>query len=205
MKNIVLIIISQLILSIAVCQTDTGSIRALETLIRQQHPDGTIFYTDKIDSAIILRIKQSLKGRRFINQAISGVYDTIYLTKKEKLHLDSNINSLFSFTWKDNLFQNSKRLPKDSMWARITYEMKKTQALIKSDTAKASIRKHLDEMYKNANTFQFSPLIYFRNKSLFLVYILRFCGGDCGVEELTFYKFQDGKYKTHIRVIRAAF
>ena len=74
-----------------------------------------------------------------------------------------------------------------------------------SDTSKAGREKYIGDQVQNANTFQFAPVIYLRNKNVVLVYMLRLCGTECGVEELSFYKQINGTYERWIVINGKAF
>ena len=203
MKTLLLLLIFQFLLLHAFCQVDTNSINILESILRKEHPNGTLFYTDRLDSGLIKRIKESLKRRKFIGRTSLTTYDTIHLSRKEKRHLISSVNNFYSNIWTDSLFNNSKMIPKDSMWFRITKQNKEFYE--QRQKAKSKNNNYTADMVHNANTFQFSPVIYLRNKSLFIVYYLRLCGGQCGVQEFAFYKLENGEYKKSVIVSGGVF
>lgn len=81
------------------------------------------------------------------------------------------------------------------MWARIEKQNREFYKKRLTDTTEADRLKLLGNQIENANTFQFSPPIYFRNNSIFIFYFIRLCGSLCGVEELSFYRLENGNYK----------
>jgi hypothetical protein len=131
----------------------------------------------------------------FIGKSSPEKCDTLLLSIKEKKCLVSTINKLKSYYWKDSLFVNSKRIPADRMWAHIKNQNQKVFRSKSKDTTEAGNIEFINELVDSASTFQFSPLIYFRNKSIFIVYILRLCGGECGDDELAIYRLENGIYK----------
>lgn len=91
MRPLLFLAICQFVSFDAFCQTDSISISILETILRKEHPGGTLFYTDKLDGSLIDRIKESVKGRKFIGRTSPTTYATIYLSKAEKKYLDSSV------------------------------------------------------------------------------------------------------------------
>ena len=149
---------------------------------------------------------ESLKRRKFIGgPTSSNTYDTVRLSKKEKKYLDSSLNELYSNFWQDTLFKNSKRIPVDSMGARIEKQNREFYKNKISDTTQAGSINSIRNQVENANTFQFSPLVYFRSKSIFIFFFVRLCGGTCGVDELSFYKLENGVYKKWFLISGGAF
>ena len=206
MKALFFLLIFQFVALLAFCQIDSGSIKLLESILRKEHPEGTLYYTDKLDSAQVLYISGYLQKRKFKNLTISkkSVNHKIRLSRKEKKYLDSSVNTLYSICWKDSLFENSKRIPKDSMWAHIQRRNREVYALAMDSTRPEKIRSvNYRVMY--SNTFQFCFPVYFRNRSFFLVYFLRMCGPECGVQELSFYKRENDSYKKWVVVMKGDF
>jgi hypothetical protein len=195
MKIIVPLISFQFMFLLTFSQMDSISKDLLETLIREQHPSGTIYYTDRLGDWPLRQIKKLIAGRRFTGPSTATSYDTVYLSVKEKKYLNASVKKLQSYYWKDSLFQNSKRIPEDSMWAHIQRQNRTFYEKHKTDTSETGTNKWIGGMIANANTFQFSPPIYFRNRSICLVYILRLCHSSCGMEELTFFKMENGRFK----------
>lgn len=195
MKALFFFLFLQLITRLAFCQIDSGSLKALEAILREQHSEGILYYTDKLDSATVTWIKGALQKRTLRNIGIVRTHVKIRLSRKEKKYLDSNINALYSFCWKDSLFKYSKRISVDSMWTHIH---RKNQEV--SKLAKEANKYSLNNLVRMSNTFQFSFPVYFRNRAVFLLYFIRMCGGLCGVKELAFYKLEKGGYKKWIFV-----
>ena len=177
MKTLLLLIIFHFVSLHSFCQADTNSINILESILRKEHPNGRLYYTDRLDSEFIKGIKVSLKGRKFIGQTSSTTFDTVQLSKKEKRYIDSSVTSFYSNFWRDTLFKNSKRIRADSMWTRIEKQNKEFYKNRTKDTTEAASINSIRNQVENANTFQFSPLIYFRNKSIFISFFVRICGG----------------------------
>jgi hypothetical protein len=188
-----LLISFQIISSLAFCQIDSSSIKIVESILRKEHPEGTLYYTDKLDSGLIVRIKGSLQKRKFIGRINSTTYGKIRLSRKEKRYLDSNINKLYSIRWKDSLFENSRMIPNDSMWAHIDRRNREFSKFARVATTEAI--NLVNNRVTFCNTFQFSCPIYFRDRSIFIVFFIRLCGNECGVEELAFYRLEEDMYK----------
>jgi hypothetical protein len=170
----------------------------METILRKEHPNGTLYYTDKLDSGTISWIKEYLQKKKFINITRKDNH-RIRLSGKEKEYLDSSINKLYSICWKDSLYENSRSIPVDSMWTHIQKKNREFSKLA-SDAAVAGKTLSINNRVNFSNTFQFTFPIYFRDRSIFLLYFIRLCGGECGVQELAFYKLENGHYEKWISV-----
>jgi hypothetical protein len=186
-------------------QIDSATTAIIESILRKEHSEGKLYYTDKLDSNIILEIKHKIKARKYMLNNTLGEFETIVISKKEKKYIDSILNKTYAYIWSDSLFANSKRIPKDSMWTHIERKNKEFYAQKSFDTSKNEIIKSIGRQVQNANTFQFSPIIYLREKSIFLFYFIRLCGSLCGVYELYFYRLENGKYKKWLLLSGGAF
>ncbi len=204
MKILILLALFQIHTVPTFSQLDSVSKDLMTSLIRNQQPDGTIYYTDKLDDWCISIIKKSLHKRKLIGIGRPMNVDTLRLSRKEQKYFDSVINKLKFNYWSDSLFPNSKRIPVDSFHSHISQKNREFHQAIARDTSNNSIN-FIGKMVSFSNTFQFSPLIYFRNKSLLLFFVLRMCGGDCGIYELNLYKFEDGIYRKWLLINGGAF
>jgi hypothetical protein len=155
-------------------QSDSISISIIKDIIIKTQDTTKILY---VDSIIYFRsvdaLKDLLKKRNF-----SWKYDHInnrqlIITKSELSFIIDNLNALKIEEWNDNIFENSMRIPADSlMHAAISINDYKTPA---------SIRK-----YKYV--WHFSKPILIRNNTIAFVQYAYICGPECGNEEIAFYK-----------------
>jgi hypothetical protein len=205
MKVSFLLIILQFASFRSFCQVEVNSVSILETILRKEHPNGTLVYTDRLDSGLVKGLRESLKGRLFIGKTSSTTYDTIQLTRTEKKYLDSSVNGFYSNFWEEALFENSRRIPIDSMWTHIAKRNRESYESRQRDTATKGSINFIRNFVENANTFQFSPPVYFRNKSIFIFFFIRMCGSTCGINELSFYRLENGTYKKWFIISGGAF
>jgi hypothetical protein len=56
--------------------------------------------------------------------------------------------------------------------------------------------------YQRPTVFKFSKPVYFRENTLFLIYISSICGNPCGFEEICIYKKENTSWKKWILVER---
>jgi hypothetical protein len=205
MKNVALTISLTLISLLSFGQLDSLSKNVLKILLRQQHPTGILYYTDKLEKEVITRIKTAVKNQNYFASHRETENDTIFLSAAEKKFINSEINKWSKVVWDDSLVKKSTRISVDSMWPRIQRKNRETLEAYYKDTSEAGRAQFIDKLVKNSNTFQFSPIIFLRNKSIFLTYIFRGCGGLCGEYSLAFYKLQNGVYKKWILVMGGVF
>jgi len=189
-------------------QTDSLSKQVLYRLIRNEQKDGQITYTDRLGQSTIAKINKYLAGTQIRGYDRTANKIVINLSNTEQKSLRSNLQLLKTFRWTDSMFAGSSRIPVDSMWQQIT---KKNQEF--ADIYRTALQRNDSSVLTNligdrvtyCNTFQFSPLIFMRNKKLFAFYILRLCGGSCGIEDLSIYKLNDGQYKKWLTITGGAF
>ncbi|MFT3910932.1 MAG: hypothetical protein QM737_16050 [Ferruginibacter sp.] len=167
----------------------------MEKILRRDFKEGTIYYTNRLEDIQIKQIKRALNKRTFVWSKDSKKYDTLFLTLREKKYLDSAIDKLYKTYWPDSLFTNSRRIPVDSFYSHI--ENRNKQLSMRKDGWKDQVN--------YSSTFQFSPIIYFRDKSIALFFYVRMCGGLCGVDDLCFYKLENDHYKFWILVYGGAY
>jgi hypothetical protein len=200
MKNFILSILLHLICLSAFCQVDTASLKIMEAVFRNEQPKETLYYTDRIRKDNIKQIKEAFKGTEYSWWVEGHVRDTIRLTKKEKKYLDSCLDKLVSLSWQDSLFENAGRIPLDSTWR---HQLRRFKECV--DTTADGQIKIKGNNISHTNVFSFSYPAFIRDRSVFLLYFVRHCYGDCGVEELYFYRKENGVYKKWILVTGGVF
>ncbi len=160
-----------------------------------QQPSGTIVYTDQLGEADILSIKDSFKKKYFVGQLQSNKPVKLVLSKAEHRYVDSVITLLPKLYWQNSLFNNSERIPKDSIWARIDKQHKESADRIVNAKSDSSRNQAISKWIEASNTFQFSVPIFLRNRSIFFFYFKRLCGSQCGTSDLSVYRLENGVYK----------
>jgi|GEM_PF-4826254 len=204
MKNTILIVSCLFLSLLATGQTDTLSTNILEKIMRLEQPAHTIYYTDQLHSEWISGIKDRLKSQRLVGYTGFAGRKELYLTKDEKKHIDSCLVNLSAHLWEDSLFGNSKRISKDSMWGHIR-KRREIYEKARSAARQFDTTVTMDNTIEQANVFQFSPPIFIRNNSICIVSFVRLCGSECGVHELTVYRFQNGQYERWLFLDGGAF
>ena len=208
MKRVLTYMIVWLFSTSLLGQTDSLKKQLLYNLIRSEQKDGQIIYTDRLGQSTIAKINKHLGGPRIHGYDRTAKRIVINLNNVERKTLHSNLQILTKFRWTDSVFAGSSRIPVDSMWQQITKKNKEF-----ADTYRSAIERNDSNVLINSihnrvtycNIFQFSPLIFIRNKELFAFYMLRLCGGSCGIEDLSIYKLQDGRYTKWLTITGGAF
>lgn len=182
---------------------DKESVSIIEQWIRTIQPTGSIVYANRLDKGSIGQIKDKISNRRKITGITKETKSvSIKLTKQEQRYILNQIETLYTFTWKDGLFENSQYLDSDSVMNHLQKKRKAFAEKYKaaSDNAKTELIKEL-----NRNVFYFSKPIFIRKNTICLLYNMYLCGYDCGQTELCFYKLVDGSWEKHIIVISGIF
>ena len=206
MKTLGILIFFQATYCYSFSQVDRKTSVILERILRKDHPQGTLVYTDKLDDYVILNIKESLKKQIFVGKLASKKgRDTFILSKSELKYIDSILRKLHLVFWKDSIFSNSKRISKDSLWSRIDNQNRKSYENLINATSDSSRNLAKRNWIDNANTFQFSIPIFLRSKSIFFFYYIRLCGSMCGVSDLSVYRIENGVYKKWFLISGGAF
>lgn len=106
MKAAIFLICYQFFPQFLFSQIDSTTNALIESIIRKQQPKGTIYYTDKLDSNLILEIKTKIKDRKYMLSNTLGEFETIVISKKEKRYIDSILYKTYAYIWSDSLFTN---------------------------------------------------------------------------------------------------
>ncbi len=160
-------------------------------IIENQIKEGVqVIYTDRISSwdwiTNIINIQDTF-GRQ--------PKPIIILTKKDKASLLEQIKTLKKYQWQDSLFENSRRIEQDSIWVNIHRENKKRFSAISDATAQRDTTTINKLKHERTRIYTFSKPLYIREKSVALTGFGWMCGGDCGHNEVAFYKKVHGKWK----------
>ncbi len=170
-------------------QIDTTHKVILENLVRRAEPKGTVYYCQNVSEDVINKVIRSLKKRKIFGLTRDTKNNFIILTKKEKTGLINSLKNSITSNWKDSLFANSKRIPSDSLEAQISVNAKKFEQFANNIANIDSFRRIKgDDYYQYYMVFIFSDVFFIRNNSIFLNYLMWFCGGECGLEEYSFIK-----------------
>lgn len=151
------------------------------------------------------RIRELLRKNIFKGNTKLTEHNLIRLSKKERKYLFQQIEAYKDFKWNENLFPNSIKIKKDSMWSYISWETnilreKQKNAILSKDTiALKEIKKELPRVYG------FSKPIFIRNNSICLLYHFSMCGNPCGHYEINFYKKENGKWIKWIEMARGEY
>ena len=103
--------------------------------------------------------------------------------------------------WNDTLFDASVKIKEDSLWSYLraadsTFRKKMDIALAAKDTA--LIRKYRKEGRPFA--FALGKPLFIRHNTICLVNTAALCGPNCGSNEMSFYRKENGEWKKWILV-----
>jgi hypothetical protein len=199
MKRLIIYLALQIITCNVFSQLDSASKEWVYQILKQEPESDTITHTDQLHKYGIELIKRS-----FQNDTIWGwengerSKEWLILSKPEKKYVKRLANKMEQLKQDGPLFPGTRMIAQDSMWAYITKRNKEfwqfyLRKVKSGDTT--NLNKTLDSRVGYCNVFQFSSPIFLRNKSLVIFYYLRMCGSECGVQDLSVYRLENGEYK----------
>ncbi len=188
MKSIITLLLSVFIVNSNFAQTDIVSQRFIKSVITEKG----VVYTDSLDkyemNNMIMafnqegRYKNASKGfKRIDTPSIQIVF-----TGEEKAYINLELYNLKFHEWDKNLFENSTRIPVD------------TVSKIFSDNRKYGWL-YFYNHYGN-KLYSFSKPIFLRNGTMCLFYSDYSCGGTCGEGNFYIYLKIDGEWKPICRL-----
>lgn len=166
----------------------------IEAIIRAKQDTAHIFYYDSVATSYrIDDIKTNLANRTIKSLCKdTTANNSITLTKAEQKYIFNQLDSLCNLVWTTNLFTNSKRVSHDSLGTIVFKEIEKANRLGW-------------EAKSGKQIWEFTNPIFLRQNSIFLLFTLYICGGECGRDELCFYKNINGNWKKWIVVSSGVF
>jgi hypothetical protein len=90
-------------------------------------------------------------------------------------------------------------IPADSMWSFIS---KQIRLAFKEKPAESHASLH---WMSYSTVFQFSKPIFLKNRSIVIFYFLRVCSANCGVEDFSVYRWQNGEYRHWLTIAGGTF
>ncbi len=184
------------IANVVYAQTDTASLKIIEHALRR-YDSGLIFYADRIDDFGFNRIQESFANNNFFSWH-NGKSKSVSLSSTELQYLNAELKKYRKPYWKDSLFQKAKCISMDSfhnydggrLYKRKLFEIFEnpyTTAHLKLDL--------LPELKKYHWAFSFTEPIYFRNGTLYAMYLMHICGNTCGGYEFAVFKNDEANWK----------
>ena len=180
-------------------QVDSISKANLENIVRSINTKGTIVYTDRIDPGVLKRQIKSLYKTKITGISSDTDSNSITLTKKERIYLLNELKKCTRPYWKDSVFKKSKRIKLDSAAMFTANKQKEVFSFINNPKATDSLKKIDYGFYWECAVFEFSDIIYLRNRSIFLNFCMWY-DGHGGAVDLYFYKLKNGIWKKWILV-----
>jgi hypothetical protein len=183
MMKLPFVIFLQMLFSIeSVAQFDTASLNALQSLIRHYQKSGTIYY-GKYDPGLAKDKFDFLLSRKEFSRSDRR---KITLTFDERSQLLKELNKFQTFELKDSLFENSSKIPSDSL---ISLTVKLNKIKIDSFYKAGDSLSAWKYMTSNSQycSFLFTRPIYLKNKTI-MVFCFAWMVNHNGDERLSFYK-----------------
>ena len=195
MRCLLLNITFQAIALSAFPQLDSANKSFVYTILRREPGSDSIRYTDQIKAVTDFSFTENFKNSSIIGYDFSKKSKVnIKLSKKENAQLRKELRNFYGVRWRDSLFTNSRMIPADSMWSTISKGIRFAFA----------VNPNADYM-SYSTVFQFSKPIFLRNRSIAIFYFLRLCSSQCGVEDFSVYKLDNGEYKRWLILSGRAF
>lgn len=150
-------------------QNDSGASKSIRQVLAK---DG-IVYMDSVGKQIIAVMRQKLQPDtlRFFN-LVEKREDKLVFSKKEKAHIQHELDKMGHYKWSDGLLENSKAMATDTINKGWPYLNKRGIVIV----------------------YDFSVPIFLRGDTLCVSYIGYSCGWLCGISRFDIYKLRDGKW-----------
>jgi hypothetical protein len=160
MKYLICFLLVALFTNSVNAQNDQASNNFIRKVIIPRN-DEKIIYCDSVNSYAIDEIKRALFNAKYKTGFV--------LSKKEKVHVRSELKKMKGYVWQDSLMQNCTLIKKDS----INYAFgKSNKSLI---DGWGYFHDHFGEGY-----YDFSKPIFIRNNTVCIFYKGHHCGWLCG-------------------------
>jgi hypothetical protein len=165
----------------------------MEQIIRGNQDTAKIYYIDSLISFSHLKPgtfnKKKFQHTAIMYRSLKG--NSIRLTSAERKHVISEFKKMQSQVWQKNLFNNSQRIPYDSVGVYLaSFERK-------------------NHPYHPANGYQywrFSRPVYLRGDTICLIAFVYMCGSLCGEDEFALYKKnEDGRWERFVLISGGVF
>jgi hypothetical protein len=160
-------------------QVDPIDKLVLSSVLENVRGTEQVVYTDRADRWVWDKLKIELEKVTFVGITEDTKSNTITLSKEEQEYIIKQIAATRYLLWPDNMFENSKRIKLDSMWAFIEQENSNLEQL---------------KSRKPLGVFTFSKPIYLRGKSICILYTRRMLDLNAGTQEISFYKMDKDKW-----------
>jgi hypothetical protein len=174
-------------------QTDSNSQKILTELVRNIQPESMIYYTERVDNNILYKHFDALLKGTIIGTTIRTRDRMLSLSKSEIKYLISQLKRSAKSSWPEFIFTNSRRIQLDSIPNFMEEKRNELADLRKYPYKLDSLRKAGKSYFDFFRFFEFSDVVYLRNKSFFVNYLMWF-NGNGGHEELAFYKWESEKW-----------
>jgi hypothetical protein len=153
---------------------DSLIIEVVRQIVKPPDKGEVLLYSNSLSSEFSQYCKRKLNRRSYIFFEDGDAGDTLVLTKKEKDYIIRKLDSVQNYSWKEEVFPNSKIVVQDTLW---DYLLKNHKAVV----------------------HQFSKPIFIRDNSICLIYYMIFKGAG-GPSYFGFYKKKNGIWEEWISV-----
>ena len=172
----------------------------LDKLIRESQPEGKIIYTNKINKSDLEYVTSKIKRSYIYGITNETRQNNIVLTRQEKKYLKEQLENSINPIWKENLFTNSVIINEEDLISYIKNSYKEYLEKYNNPANTEEDRMTMVKNYQRTIVYKFSPPVYLRDKTIFLLYFSSTCGRPCGFEELAFYRYENYQWKKWIVV-----
>lgn len=172
---------------------EATSIKLIDGIIRHVQDTAHIFYYDSIATTYRVNDIKTVLANRTIKsiRKDSTQNNSITLTKAEQKYIFNQLDEMHKMTWDKNIFTNSTRVTADS-------------SSFYFNEISTSNRKGWNPK-SGRQIWEITEPIYLRDNSYCLLFTLYICGGECGRDELCFYKNINGRWSKWITVSSGEF
>ncbi len=194
MKRSVCIIMLLLAGNVVFGQTESDDIIIYKKLLFKNDPDSAIIYADSTMGWD--KILESLEEGYLKVTFGKNEDQKIKLTKGELQEIKSRISEYRNFVLPENLFQNSRRIPADSLH-RFIYDQHLGKAAKINNALESKDYNTLKKLNGAALNWVhgFSKPVFFKDNTFCVVYRMAFCDISAGHESVTVLKNTSGSWE----------
>ncbi|PWT96100.1 MAG: hypothetical protein C5B52_16460 [Bacteroidetes bacterium] len=199
MKITSLIVIICLLGYAGFSQYDTAALRILNTEIRKVQRDGIVFYTNSVNKNILdieTLTRKDLNGLLIRQKDFAD----IQFSSAEFDTLKKGLNKATTPYWTDHVLPDSKMIPLDSFTRHLHERRLELDSLMKIPGMRDSMNKSPNRYINYTLAFQFSDVVFLRNKNLYVVFLMWYNGSGGSNMLMLRKKLENGWSKpTYIR------
>jgi hypothetical protein len=193
---------------LAIGQPNTNNIAIIKYLLENEDLNQHFAYTDRLDDFTIKYLKSHLGQGDITGYINSNDRIELKLKRDDRRKLHKILRNLHYPIFYKGDFSNATFLSVDSLWKYISSRKLEIFRIYKdslNDKNSDAYKRYEVLRFEYPKVFQFSPLIRLDNNRILIFYFRKLCGSDCGFEDLSVYRLENGIYKKWFMISGAVY